>query len=878
MIRKILKLQSKDLQKNGVEISFEDALQKDMVIGLGDSQLLLWLDELRGADSEKIQNQYNELKMQRNSGQGNRKELTCKMRELEFITELVQVEFTNIADFDRLVNGFYVNGAKYVWLMSKGSNVITFIREDIESTIRVKLNNGRNEQIKFIPAKLNAYMSLTMSSSRRVSQPTGKVIIVPDNKTTFVDTYLSVTTKGIEKITEEITLESSDGNGIISPRLMEQWSKDMGYDHMSSGVSIRNSFVKGMLIPFPMDEFFEEHGITHITDSYGKVYAVEDIDMILTESMFKLWQSYDSYEEYERNCKQNGYEFRVCKESHEVKGSRANYQMTQDMVLTDEQIEEMLRPSINHLQNISGRDWLSTVLYLNGQSLTENSTSVKNLEQALMIEPRLINDKHTVQTINKMTNKRKQDLCLGRFNVSSNYQIICSDIYHLLESVCGIDGVGLLKKGEVYSKWHVDRNHEQVVLYRSPMISKENIAQQKVVTNDKIAKYYRYATELVVMNDWDLTCEQLAGADKDGDTVLCLADKVLNEAFIPTLPVKCEACKGEKVTCDNINTLIKSSRLGCNDKYNIGVCINHITCMFAKRSEFEVGSKEYEELSNRALLGLMISQSYIDFKKLGQVVMEMPKKWYDLKACDNDFDRSICANKKSYFMLYNNENADIKKKFIDWKKSLNIKTVAHWNITIDELLELDELTEEQEQFLEFWSTKCPIQLKDNSTQHRICKKAEEMLKEVKSSVKTEDYSDLLKCKDVVVNDTKIFNQVNKLYELLSRNIKKVYSNKVFSDDLEKLKFERVAELQENFVLDVIDLCNGDRRLATNILIDVAYKNKITVAILWKTCGDIIVENLLQANDYTMMIPVKDDNGSCEYLSEKYTIKVVKIEK
>ena len=129
---------------------------------------------------------------------------------------------------------------------------------------------------------------------------------------------------------------------------------------------------------------------------------------------------------------------------------------------------------------------------------------------------------------------------------------------------------------------------------------------------------------MVVLNDWDLTCEQLAGADKDGDSVMCLADKVLNEAFIKTLPVKCEAVKGVKVICDTVKPLITASKLGCNDKYSIGTCINHITCMFSKRSLFPADSEEYKELSRRALMGLMISQSYIDFKKLGQVVMEMP--------------------------------------------------------------------------------------------------------------------------------------------------------------------------------------------------------------------------------------------------------------
>ena len=875
MIRKIFKFDSKYLVENKLEvnISLDDAIKRDLLIGIGESQMTKWLDDLNGVNGDVLRERYGELKSNRSLGLGDRKVLTQQMRELEFVKELVQVEFNRVSDFDKVSKGFKVNGAEFTWLMSKGGNTITFIKKEIEPTIRVKLNNGRDLTKQFIPAKLNAYLGLTMSSSAPVSHPTGKVIIVDDAKSTFTDTYLSVTSQGVKEVTEEITLEASDGNGLISPRLMQTWSDELGYDHMSSGFTIRNSFIKGLVVPFPMDEFFAEHNIQTIVDIYGVEHSTDNIDLILTASMFKLWQSYNNYKEYETNCLENGYTFRVCKESHEITSSRANYQMTTDMELTDEQIKEMLQPSIDHLGNITGRDWLSTVLYLNGQSLTEN-TKVNGLEQALMVEPRLINDKHIIGLINKMVFTRKQELCLGRFNVSSSYQIICSDPYHLMQSACGIDGKGLLKKGEIFTKWHIDNGCDKVVLYRSPMISKENIAQQTVTTNNKMEQYYRYITELVVLNDWDLTCEQLAGADKDGDSVMCLADKTLNEAFVKTLPVKCEAVKGTKVVCDTVKPLITASKLGCNDKYSIGTCINHITCMFSKRSLFPVDSEEYKELSRRALMGLMISQSYIDFKKLGQVVMEMPKHWYSLKHCQTEFDKRICADKKSYFMLYNPENSDVKRKFNEWKNRNNIKTLAHWNITFDELLELDDLLDEQKQFIEYVETTCPIQLLDNSTQHRICKQAEQMLKEsARTSSDGEDYSSLLKCTDVEV-DKVILNKAKKAYTNYLRKVKQVQSKKYYGEErkVQEHKNWLCKELQDELVLDLLELCDRDRKVLTNILVDITYNS--ASSILWDNVGDVIAENLLKLNNNTITIPMRDVAGEYEYLGRKFNIKTV----
>lgn len=359
---------------------------------------------------------------------------------------------------------------------------------------------------------------------------------------------------------------------------------------------------------------------------------------------------------------------------------------------------------------------------------------------------------------------------------------------------------------------------------------------------------------------------------KDGDSVMCLADEALNEAFIKTLPVKCEAVKGTKVVCDTVNPLIKASKLGCNDKYNIGVCINHITCMFSKRSLFPVDSEEYKELSRRALMGLMISQSYIDFKKLGQVVMEMPKHWYSLKHCQTEFDKRICADKKSYFMLYNSENADVKRKYNEWKNKNNMKTLAHWNITFDQLLELDELLDEQKQFLEYVETTCPIQLQDKSTQHRICKQAEQMLKQsARTSSDGEDYSSLLKCTDITV-DKVILKQAKALYGTYLKNVKAINNKKYYGDTrkIQEHKAKLCKQLQDELVLELLQICNGDRRLLTNILLEITYNS--ASSILWETCGDVVVENLLKLNDNNITVPVQDENGKFEFQGRKFTVK------
>ena len=45
---------------------------------------------------------------------------------------------------------------------------------------------------------------------------------------------------------------------------------------------------------------------------YGEIlYDINNVELILTESMLKLWDSYSSIEDYLENCKNNNYSFAI---------------------------------------------------------------------------------------------------------------------------------------------------------------------------------------------------------------------------------------------------------------------------------------------------------------------------------------------------------------------------------------------------------------------------------------------------------------------------------------------------------------------------------------------------------------------------------------
>ena len=88
-----------------------------------------------------------------------------------------------------------------------------------------------------------------------------------------------------------------------------------------------------------------------ITDIYGKKHNIKDVEMIIPESVFKLWQSYDSIDDYIRSCERNGYSFRVAKTTPKVIDNvrNLNYQFIQTLNLPDEKIQLLAKRTLSQI-------------------------------------------------------------------------------------------------------------------------------------------------------------------------------------------------------------------------------------------------------------------------------------------------------------------------------------------------------------------------------------------------------------------------------------------------------------------------------------------------------------------------------------------------
>ena len=497
--------------------------------------MLRWLDELNGitdADekAKALKAEIRRIKREPNTGPNKRRvrQLYSRLDEIQYKPDYLCLIIDREKDYHRACRGFSINGLRYRRLLGTNGGVknstIVFVSERHIDEIRRRIDNGRDMTKALVPAKLEAYKALACSASIPVSYPNG-ILVVNDCEVEFLDdiVYLNDEDPG-EPVMENryqvpVQVNDSDGYGLMLPSLAERWSQELGLDYIVSGLNSRNSWEKGMIFTFDFLDFAENvAGNFIVKDAWGNEVDVRNVELILTTSMLKLWDSYKSIDDYLSNCIQNGYTFGVTKACpKELESERTlNYQFIQSYDLDDDQIEELIRPTMNEIHDILHGDRMKTLLYLKGVGMNEeNIQYIENdFAKAIMIDGRMMGDPYVQSSIYSMIKKRIDDAKVGVLNVHGNYSIICGDPFALCQSMFGMPVTGLLKAGEIYNKYWLDSGAEKLACFRAPMTSHNNIRLMKPHQSDEATHWYQYMTTCTLLNCWDTATHALNGADK----------------------------------------------------------------------------------------------------------------------------------------------------------------------------------------------------------------------------------------------------------------------------------------------------------------------------------------------------------------------------
>lgn len=543
----IYKLNSTYLDMNDYNINLDlcDVVyNSEVVISVGHSQLIKWIEEEAGTSDnyikvQKIRQEIKNLKKLDNTFD-NQAAIKSKYDELykyQFEDNLVSIQFDKKSHFDKCCSKLIINGKKFHRLYGTPGGLkmstVLFINNDFYDAINKKINNGRRhtkikngEEVPVMHsvAKLEAYYALTSSTSSPVSWP--RMIVVKGTETSFDANIKEVKEEdGVsdpkvydEKI-KNVTLEINDGCGIMSPEYSRKINNELtGEDEIVSGVCARCAFFKGMLFTFPFHEFATNVANKEtVIDAWGHERNVMDVDVIATTSQLKLWDSYRSYEDYYENCLMNGYDFRITKVSEELDESRnLNYQFTQSYNLTDDDIEELISPTIDEIMDIIALDHRKSIVYLAGSGLDEKNVMKSDIvAKALMINNELINDPYVRSRIEKMIAKKIRLAKISTIDVDGNFALISGDPYAMCEDIFGMEVKGLLNAGEIYHKFWQDRNVNTVVCMRAPMCVFNNIVKQNIKYSDKADYWFRYIKDCIILNSWDALRTAESGADCD---------------------------------------------------------------------------------------------------------------------------------------------------------------------------------------------------------------------------------------------------------------------------------------------------------------------------------------------------------------------------
>lgn len=925
----IYKINSSLLKQNNweLELPLSDARKiPGVVVSLADSQILTWINELNGTEdydsrAKQIKKDIKEIKKQPNSDDNKKKvsEKYTELYDLQFKKDYLCVVFDKKSDYDTANKGFKVNGIAYKRLICttngvKTSSVVYAADRlvehngqsvNIHDELKRRIENGRNTSVKLSPAKYGAYESLAASASIPVSWPRsgdnripGGIIVVKDCivhfKTNFIeidDSDPTVEPKVTEKHNEDFENNMSDGCSMMLPHLSKRWNGELNGDseHTMSGCNMRCAFTKGMALTFDFIRFAEEiigasaeHPEKYlIKDYWGKERDIRDADLILTESQLKLCGSYSSWEDYYEKCIANHYTLRVTKTSEEENDDirQLNYQFIQSLDLTDDDIDELIAPTVNEIKDIMELDPRKSVAYLCGKGLNEkNVIFAENIAKALMIDKITINDPYIRSKIKKMINRRIKDAKIGVLDLHGNFQILSGDLYALCESMFGLEPQGILNAGEIYSKYWYDEGVDRVLCFRAPMSNAHSIVAQNICKDKKALDWFQYIDTCIVVNGWDTMPAALNGFDFDGDLLFTTnnASLIRRQTNLPAL--NCIQTKAPKKVVKE-EDIIASNKAGFGSK--IGSITNKITQMTSLMANYDPNSKEYETLRYRTQCGQALQQREID-KAKGILPIPMPKEWYQyganiIKSDDSEeiqekkaFNQTICANKKPYFFMYNYDIERVNyQKFIE---EVNSKSIGLYGISFEDMLKMDNLSEDVAKFVQYCSAKCPIDMSP-STMNRICRKIEEEFDGNFSCEELEfDYS-IYKSKNNVKRSS--YAEIKGLCEHYLMNLKTLNSRKINNEEERKILLEDKDRLLETLIEDMTSICPNEESLC-DILLDICYTGKMSKTIVWDVCGTQIIKNMLEKHDNTLTYPEKSENADFCCCGTKFSNKTIRI--
>lgn len=889
--------------------SFKDASRDGCVVSIGDNLVFAKIREYYGETGDHI-SLYNKVQDIRKEMKNIKKQPTCqenidKLKDLQhqldkmlFIDDIVNIKVVTKKEYKQIArDGFDLNGKHYVrFMVGSGQmrrNTVSFINEELYDYMQEHLMCGLDKKIKNINlAKLSAYFALSFSSVLWVREPKVCVIkdfdtVIPNQKLNFI--YKDDEGKNqVKEIYKDLKLNSCDGQGIISPEMAQNWAEDMHLNYVPCSFVVRTAFVKGNLVTFDFKEYARENGITKIKDRYGTEYNVDDIDVLLSESQFKMAKYYSAWEGYLSYHHSYNLKWGVARYNKEFDDEYVltNYQYIQVLDLDREDIKGLVSYTTDWFKNICSGDKLYSLAYNIGIKNPEDSLSEiinscgSAFTKAIVKNSKMLEDGYVQRKIYNSIKESIRQAKLGRIWVKGNYQFMISDPIAQVRSALGLSPDGELQANEVYSNFWNERNVSgEVCLMRSPLTHYSEINVERLAKTKEMEKWYKYIYSGVIYSIYDIATVKHADSDFDGDIVCSTNNEYfLKGAMRNEIPItyEKEMVPTQRVTLPNF---IRCDVKGLDTK--VGQITNYSTSMIAMLPLFkgEGQQEQLQEMQKRIKLLREIQGAEID-KIKGTTPPQFPREWRYWVKIDKDDDditkaekykyNSMVVKKKPYFFIY--LYSTLMKEYKAYEKNFNSISYKHFGMSIKDLLRKENRSEGENKLIRKYRKYSPV-LETDCVMNNLCKEVESSDSDIKFhpskiSLLNEfaDYSNIDEEKLVTLMDICKTYKSEKQFRGFSAMIE---NEGIADDDVAEIMNQVLYGHKDKYREKIKNLFSNTRELFNHLMMMCQRKN-INHDIVWDIMGDDIIDIIPVCNPTVL---IEDDYG-VEYLGHKYQLQEV----
>lgn len=441
-----------------------------------------------------------------------------------------------------VINGFTVNGIHFSISERSASMTRNAILGFIDSSIVNEIDEIITMDAKVektVLSKYCAYRGLMFSSCHCLEDYIPKIIVVPDYEYVLPDNMIKFLVEtettykdketgedkiwkshGIETGKRDIEINAFDGCGIHHPQISEQVQEIVGMEERPTTMMWRAPYIKGLTAEVDYTTYYHEHDIDFIQDVWGKWHSVDDVMVIITESMYKGKKYFkqngtaDDWDNYWSKFHKYYHCLGIAKwnftQEQEPVYTRGNYQILQDLDLDFDEFKQLAEKSLEWAYNISSRDELYTYCFLG--LANDNPKPLNAYAKAVMKNPEMLKEDCVKDFLKRQIRKYIDKMKCGKIYLKACYKFWLPDLIMLLEWVGGNKNpTGSLEDGEC---WSIGYDGD-ILIERNPHICKSEHLAVKAVHPKELEKYCGHLVNTCIINCKSLAPQRLNGSDFD---------------------------------------------------------------------------------------------------------------------------------------------------------------------------------------------------------------------------------------------------------------------------------------------------------------------------------------------------------------------------